>query len=178
MSFEKIIEQSIIEADGFVVRPVRHSDAGKINLYASDERVARGTTIIPHPLPPEATEALIDRALAADRDEDVWVIDASLKQDEVLGAIMMKRLDRNQSEISFWVAPQMWNNGLASRAVEAIVTANPQASRTIFAAVFQDNPASARVLTNAGFDYIGDAETYSVARDAVVPTWTYLQKMD
>ena len=31
---------------------------------------------------------------------------------------------------------------------------------TMFATVFQDNPASARVLTNAGFVYLGDAETY------------------
>jgi len=42
--------------------------------------------------------------------------------------------------------------------------------------VFQDNPASARVLTNCGFEYIGDAEAFSVARNAKVPTWTYLRK--
>ena len=178
MSFEKMIQQSVIAADGFVVRPVRQSDAGLIELYASDERVARGTTIIPHPLPQGATEALIERALAPDRDEDVWVIDGSDKQDEVLGAIMMKRLDREQSEIGFWVAPQMWNNGLASKAVEAVVAANPHAAKTLFAAVFQDNPASGRVLTNAGFTYIGDAESFAVSRNAVVPTWTYLRRMD
>lgn len=177
MSFEKAIEQLVIQADGFVVRPVRRSDAGQIEMYVSDERVARGTTIIPHPLPPGATEALIERALAVDRDEDVWVIDVSDKQDEVLGAIMLKRLDREQSEIGYWVAPQAWNNGLASKAVEAVIAANPQACQTMFAAAFQDNPASGRVLTNAGFDYIGDAESYSVSRDAVVPTWTYLKKM-
>jgi hypothetical protein len=33
------------------------------------------------------------------------------------------------------------------------------------------------VLTNAGFDYIGDAEAFSVARNAKVPTWTYVRKM-
>ncbi len=51
-------------------------------------------------------------------------------------------------------------------------------SRTIFAEVFQDNPGSARVLTNCGFEYIGDAESFSVARNARVPTWTYLKKLD
>ena len=48
---------------------------------------------------------------------------------------------------------------------------------TMFASVFQDNPASAKVLTNCGFDYIGDAESYSVARGSQVPTWTYLRKL-
>jgi len=33
------------------------------------------------------------------------------------------------------------------------------------------------VLTNAGFDYLGDAEAYSVARRANVPTWTYIRRM-
>ena len=47
----------------------------------------------------------------------------------------------------------------------------------MFASVFQDNPASAKVLTNCGFDYIGDAESYSVARGSQVPTWTYLRKL-
>jgi RimJ/RimL family protein N-acetyltransferase len=86
-------------------------------------------------------------------------------------------MDRGQSEIGYWVAPALWNTGLASEAVQAMVTANPHGRTTLFAEVFQDNPASARVLTNAGFDYIGDAEAFSVARNAKVPTWTYIRKM-
>ena len=75
------------------------------------------------------------------------------------------------------MAPAFWNTGFASEAVNAVVATNPHGSRTLFAEVFQDNPASARVLTNAGFEYLGDAESFSVARDAKVPTWTYLRKM-
>ena len=62
-------------------------------------------------------------------------------------------------------------------AVQALIDANPHADDTMFASVFQDNPASAKVLTNCGFDYIGDAESYSVARGSQVPTWTYLRKL-
>ena len=61
--------------------------------------------------------------------------------------------------------------------MKAAVAANPQNCRTLFAAVFQDNPVSARVLTNAGFDYLGDAEAFSVARGATVATWTYVLNM-
>ena len=86
-------------------------------------------------------------------------------------------MDRNQSEISFWIAPAFWNSGLASEAVRAMVEANPQNAKTLFAAVFQDNPASARVVTNAGFDYLGDAEAFSIARNTTVPTWTYIKKL-
>jgi RimJ/RimL family protein N-acetyltransferase len=75
------------------------------------------------------------------------------------------------------VAPGLWNTGFASEAVSAMVAANPLMARTLFAEVFQDNTGSARVLTNCGFEYLGDAEAFSLARNAKVPTWTYVRKM-
>ncbi len=173
-----------IAAGRFVLRPVRKSDAGLFSLYASDARVADGTRSIPHPLPPGASEAFVARAMSGKADADVWVMDGSDSGlAEVLGVISLKRMDctkpgKGQSEVGYWVAPAFWNTGLASEAVRALVAANPQGNRTIFAEVFQDNPGSARVLTNCGFEYLGDAETFSVARDARVPTWTYIRKLD
>ena len=177
MKIETVINQVEIPTERFVLRPVRRSDAGLLRHYAGDERVARATRSIPHPLPPGATEAFVARALSPDRTEDIWVLDASdARLGEVVGVIGLERMDRDQSEISYWVAPAFWNTGLASDGVRAIVAANPQGCATIFASVFQDNAASARVLTNAGFAYIGDAEAYSVARGGTVPTWTYSLK--
>lgn len=167
-----------IAAGRFVLRGLRRSDTGLLAMHAGDRRVAAMTSSIPHPLPPGATDAYVARSLATDRAEDVWVMDGtSHGLPEVLGVISLKRMDRGQSEIGYWVAPQFWNTGIASEAVRAILAANPHKDRTIFAAVFQDNPGSARVLTNAGFEYLGDAETFSVARNARVATWTYLRKL-
>lgn len=175
---EQIVRQSTIEADRFILRPIRPSDAGLIGLYTSDRRVAEGTRDIPHPLPPGAAAAFVDRAASDRREADVWVLDGARQgHAEVLGLVQLTRMDRDQSEINFWVAPGLWNAGFASEAVQAIVAANPHASRTLFAEVFQDSPGSARVLVNAGFDYLGDAETWSVARNAIIPTWTYVRRM-
>lgn len=175
---EQIALQPVIEADRFVLRPIRRSDAGAIALYAADIRVAANTRSIPHPLPPGSTEAFIARALMDPRDEDVWVMDGSGRGlAEVLGLISLTRMGKDQSQVGYWVAPAFWNTGFASEAVAALVAANPHRSRTLFAEVFQDNPGSARVLTNCGFDYLGDAETFSLARGTTVPTWTYLRKM-
>jgi len=168
-----------IAAGRFVLRPVRRSDAGLFRLHAGDRRVAEATRSIPHPLPPGAAEAFVDRAMRGSTDEDIWVMDGTADGlPEVLGVISLKRMDRGQSEIGYWVAPAFWNIGIASDAVRALIAANPRQNRTIFAQVFQDNPGSARVLTNAGFTYLGDAESFSVARGARVPTWTYLRKLD
>jgi len=178
------LPQGHISAGRFILRPVRKSDAGLFAMYAGDKRVAAGTRSIPHPLPPGAAEAFVARAMSGKGDEEVWVMDGVASGlAEVLGVISLKRMESNQksgsqSEIGYWVAPAFWNTGLASEAVRALVAANPQANRTIFAEVFQDNSGSARVLTNCGFEYLGDAESFSVARNSRVPTWTYICKLD
>lgn len=178
MKLDPILNQPLVETDRFDLRPLRKSDMGLIELYASDERVARMTASIPHPLPPGATEAFVARALSTPRTEDVWAMDGT-KSDgpDLMGVIGLERLDRDQSEVGYWVAPAFWNTGLASDAVQALVDANPMGNKTMFASVFQDNPASARVLIHCGFDYLGDAESFSVSRNANVPTWTYSRKL-
>lgn len=175
---EYLVAQPLIETDRVDLRPLRRSDMGLIEMYASDERVARMTTSIPHPLPPGVTESFVTRAMTKDRIEDVWAMDGTrMGGPELMGLISLERMDRNQSEVGYWVAPAFWNTGLASDVVRALVDANPMDNDTMFASVFQDNPASARVLTNCGFNYIGDAESYSLARAGQVPTWTYLCKL-
>ncbi len=187
MKLDLVPAQPVIEAGRFLLRPQRKSDAGLLGLYTAERRLAEATRSIPHPLPPGATDAYVARALSDKRTEDVWAMDGTGHGlAEVLGVIGLTRMDarpasagqqmRLQSEVSYWVAPAFWNAGYASEAVRALVDANPHRASTIFAEVFQDNPVSARVLTNCGFEYLGDAEAYSVARGATVPTWTYLNK--
>lgn len=178
MKLESISNQLVIETPRFTLRPLQKSDAGLIELYASDKRIARSTTSIPHPLPPGTTDAYIARVTADDRNEDVWALDGNAHgHAELLGVVGLLDIDGNQSEIGYWIAPAFWNTGYASEAIKALLAHNPRDRKSIFAEVFQDNPASARVLTNAGFEYIGDAETHSVARGANVETWTYIKKM-
>ncbi len=171
--------QPVIETERLTLRPLRRSDAGLIDMHAGDARVARMTTSIPHPLPPGATEALLARASDPKRVEDIWALDGSANgHSELIGLIGLERLDRNQSEIGYWVAPAFWNTGFATEAVGGLIEANPHGDTHVFGTVFQDNPGSARVLMLCGFDYLGDAEAFCVARDALVPTWTYSRKLE
>lgn len=177
MEQKAIPQQPTLHSDRIDLRPLRRSDAGLLDLYASDERVARMTRRIAHPHPPGATEAFIERILAGS-DETVWAMDGQAAGwPEVVGLLSLVPVADRQCELHYWVAPAHWGHGVATEAVRCLLNANPLGCQTLFAEVFQDNPASARVLTNAGFTYLGDAETFSVARDAAVPTWTYSRKM-
>jgi RimJ/RimL family protein N-acetyltransferase len=175
---DTLTQQPILHTARFDLRPVRTSDVTLIEHYAADSRLALHTPRLPHPLPPGVIGGYIERAMAPDREEDVWVMDGTAHNDgEVMGVLSLTRLDRNQSEIAYWVAPLFWNTHLASDAVHSVVTENPLNNDAMFASVFHDNPASAKVLTNAGFAYLGDAETFCLAQNATVPTWTYSLKL-
>lgn len=177
MTVQMTIPQPVIDTARYTLRPLRGSDAGLIALHTGDMRVAQMTGSIPHPLPPGATESYIARVNAPDRSEDAWAIDASKSGGpEVMGVVLLKHTDGDVAELGFWVAPQFWNMGAATEAAQALIAANPRASRVFGAVVFQDNSASARVLTHCGFQYLGDAEGYCVARAATLPTWTYSLK--
>jgi RimJ/RimL family protein N-acetyltransferase len=172
-----------IAAGRFVLRPMRAADAGPIAVHAADRRVAEATQNIPHPFPPGAAEAFVARAMTEGRPGSVWVMDGTQTGlPDLLGVLSLKPMEvkpgqGGQSEVAYWVAPAFWNTGLASAAVRALIAANPLQDRTYFAEVFQDNSGSARVLTNAGFQYLGDAEAFSLARGMQVPTWTYTRRM-
>ncbi|MGB0798743.1 MAG: GNAT family N-acetyltransferase [Planktomarina sp.] len=174
----EIRDQITVETDRLTLRPIRQSDAGLITMYAGDIRVSGPTRSIPNPLPPGATEAFIETALSPGRVEDIWVLDGlSAGLAEVVGLIGLKRLDRKQSEIGYWLAPAFWKMGLAREAVKALLAANPQNANRIFAEVFQDNTQSAKVLIENEFEYLGDAESYCVARHRTIETWTYSRCM-
>ncbi|NHX28408.1 GNAT family N-acetyltransferase, partial [Escherichia coli] len=77
MKLDMIVNQPVIEAGRFVLRPVRKSDAGLLAMFAGDERVARYTRTIPHPLPPGAIEAFIARSQQDNPDEYIWIMDGA-----------------------------------------------------------------------------------------------------
>jgi len=52
-------------------------------------------------------------------------------------------------EVSYWIAPARWGQGLASRALRAFLAIEP--TRPIYGRVAHHNAASAKVLARAGF---------------------------
>ena len=175
----KLKSKTSFRTERLYIRPVCIDDKINIEKNIKDLRVARSTGTIPYPLPEGYTEQFIKSSLAKNQSEDAWGIELKIADRiNFVGVVSLNRLDRLQSEIAYWVVPSIWNTGIATEAVKAFIKLNPQGCRTIFGSVFQDNPASSRVLENSGFEYIGAAENFSVSRKQMVPTWTYIRKLD
>ena len=153
-----------ITTERLVLRPLRPSDAGPITMHCSDKRVAWMTGSIPHPYPPGAAEAFIEGTLNGRRGRDTWAIDATpVGGEEFVGVIGYQP---EPQELGYWVGPPFWGVGYATEAVTAVVrhlfeTAAPD---HIFARVNDDNPASAAILTKAGFRETGKATSFSIVR--------------
>ncbi len=162
--------QPTLETDRLILRPLKRSDAGLIALYTGDAQVAKMTESIPHPLPPGSTEAFIDNALSGARPETVWAIDhKGSAAEELIGLIGLGVT----GTVGYWLGAPFWHTGFATEAVEALVAHGLPAHGRLRAEVFQDNLPSARVLIKVGFTYVGDADSYCVARGAMVPVWRY-----
>jgi RimJ/RimL family protein N-acetyltransferase len=161
------------------LRRLRPADAGLVALYSSDPRVARMTASIPHPYPPGLAEAYIERSLSAAATETVWAMDAGEEgENGLVGVISLKRSGNDVAEVGYWVAPAFWGTGFASEAVEAIAAwADEHRTAALTAQVFQDNAASTKVLTRAGFRYEGEGEIHALARGAMVPTFRYRREL-
>ncbi len=102
MKQDLIMAQDVIETPRMILRPVRTSDAGLLEMYCADKRVAEMTSSIPHPYPPGAAENFIANIMKDDQTSFVWVMDATgLGGSELLGLISLDQMDRNQSEIGY-----------------------------------------------------------------------------
>lgn len=58
-----------------------------------------------------------------------------------------------EREVSYWIAPARWGQGLASRALRAFLAI--ETTRPLYGRVADHNAASAKVLARAGFDEVG-----------------------
>ncbi|MFT3972365.1 MAG: GNAT family N-acetyltransferase [Amaricoccus sp.] len=161
------------------LRPLRRRDAALIGLHASDRRVAWMTATIPHPYPPGQAEAFVERAMSPAAREIVWAIDAgSDEENGLIGIVRLTRREGDEAEINYWVSPAFWGTGYASEAVEAVVRwARATGWHGLIAEVIQDNTASVKVLTRAGFEYQGEGEVHGLARKAMVPTFRYRHRL-
>jgi RimJ/RimL family protein N-acetyltransferase len=172
---ETVLEPVDIVTERLRLRRFRRSDAALVELYCSDPRVARMTERIPHPYPPGLAESFVERMAAGLADEVGWAIDAGGEAENgLIGTIVLRLPEPGTARIGYWLAPAFWGTGYATEAAEAVVGFAARAGLgAVTARVFQDNPASVRVLLRAGFGYTGDGEAWSVARGRMAPTHEY-----
>jgi RimJ/RimL family protein N-acetyltransferase len=76
-----------------------------------------------------------------------------------------------EREVTYWIAPARWGQGLASRALRAFLAI--ESTRPLYGRVADHNVASAKVLARAGFVEVGSETAFARGVGAEVVEHVY-----
>jgi RimJ/RimL family protein N-acetyltransferase len=77
---------------------------------------------------------------------------------EFVGTVGSYTMD-GRREVTYWIAPERWGQGLASRALQAFLEI--EETRPIYGRVAEHNVGSAKVLARAGFVEVGSETAFA-----------------
>ncbi len=135
------------------IRPLRIGDEPAVQRYASDERVAR-TTTIPEPYPEDGAARFVEQAVDARRNGAGFFF-AIVADGEMIGVVELGGSDLESGSIQcdYAIASAYWGKGITTKAVSLALRYAflELGMETVRSACLRRNPGSARVLEKNGF---------------------------
>lgn len=168
-----VIEDSPrLETRRLLLRAPETRDIGRIAELAADWDIVRMTGRMPHPYTRADAEQFVAAAAAQDpRRDNTFLLEA--EREGVIGILGFFHDGQPIPEVGYWIGKPFWGRGFATEALEAALDWAKRLwkKRAVIAGHFDDNPASGRVLSNAGFLYTGVVKKkLSIARDEPATT--------
>lgn len=146
-----------IDIGEWQVRSYRADDAESLARYANNRNVSRNLRdAFPFPYTLADAHEWLEGAMRGSPESDFAVASPT----EVIGGIGLtfgSDVYRRSAEVGYWLGEPFWGRGIATAALQAI-TEYAFAQHDIVrveAAVYESNPASARVLEKAGYEFEG-----------------------
>lgn len=135
------------------IRSLRFGDEPAVQRYASDERVAR-TTTIPEPYPKDGAAAFVKQTIEALEKRKGFFF-AIVADGEMVGVVELGAIDLDIRSIQceYAIASAHWGKGITTKAVALALSYAflELGMETVRSACLSRNPASARVLQKNGF---------------------------
>ena len=139
------------------LRDLRADDAPRIADLANDLDVARMTTRIAHPYALSDAEDFIAHQERYRGDGRAFAIEHPA--DGLMGVVGLSLTAEQRFPVAgYWLGRPYWGKGFATEALAGALSwaRRGLGARAVAADHFVDNPASAWVLTKAGFLYTGE----------------------
>ena len=157
------------------IRSFRPEDAAAIAKYANNRAVSRNLRDrFPHPYSLRHAEVWIDLA-SAQMPETNFAIASTTEAIGGIGLELGRDVHRRSANVGYWLGEPFWGRGIATEALRALTEyafATFDLAR-LDAHVYEWNPASARVLEKAGYEYEGRLRK-SVTKDGqTIDQWLY-----
>ncbi|HSH39070.1 MAG TPA: GNAT family protein [Chthoniobacterales bacterium] len=146
-----------LQTDRCVLRSWRMEDAEGLAAGINNGNVGlRLRDWIPHPYTVDDANAYLQR-VTTPQSEHAVCIEVDGKVSGGMSIRVGSDVHRRTAELGYWLAEPLWGRGIMTAAVRAFVStcfAEFELDR-IFATTASNNPASAHVLTKAGFTFEG-----------------------
>ena len=162
-----------------VLRAWRPDDLDSLVANASDENVSRGLRDrFPYPYTGNDGRAWLARAV--DESDRSWAIEIDSL---AVGGVSLhpgSDVHRHSAELGYWVGSRFWGRGIMSTIIARFADDAMTTFRLhrLFAAVYANNPASARVLEKAGFAREGVQKSAVVKRGELLDLIVYARVRD
>lgn len=167
-----------IRSERLFLRPGWPEDWQELEPLIADEGVVRNLASVPWPYTGEDAR----RFLELPEQHRLPRFLVTLPDADGARMIGCTGLDRrgDEIELGYWIARDHWGKGYASEAARAVTKlARTLGHGRIMASHFLDNPASGRVLENAGFRRTGRIlDRYSKARRTTYPAREYMLDLE
>jgi RimJ/RimL family protein N-acetyltransferase len=166
---------TVIETERLRLRPLRIEDAQAIAEKIDNYEISKNLARVPYPYHLSDAEDFIEWALKLDQRSAFQVITLKQNPEELIGIISYDWMeDKQRAELGYWLIPQHWGKGLMTEATCAMVglAFNVSGLDRLGSCYFNENPASGKVLTKAGFEFVDQCTQYSKARSCEVPVTT------
>ena len=146
-----------IDIGEWQVRSHRADDAEALARYANNRNVSRNLRdAFPFPYTLADADEWLARVIQASPETNFAIAIAIATASEVIGGIGLtfgSDVHRRSAEIGYWLGEPFWGRGIATAALQAVseyAFAQHDLVR-LHAAVYEWNPASARVLEKVGY---------------------------
>lgn len=145
----------VLKTQRLTLRPFTQADAPAVQVLVSDYDIALNTLTIPHPYPEGGAAEWIGRHdddFAQDR-----IIHFAIDDGEIAGDMGLIMKGDGIAELGYWVGRPFWNRGYGTEAGEAVIRWGFEVRNLhrIFAAHFDRNLASGRIMQKLGMTYEG-----------------------
>lgn len=163
-----------------VVRSWRFEDASALAEAANNRNVwLTLRDIMPHPYTRADAESYLKSAVGRE-PELSFCIEV---EEQLAGGIGLHEgsdVNRCTAELGYWIAEPFWGRGIMTAAVETVVRHSFECLplHRIEAYVFANNPASARVLEKAGFEFEGRMRKNVIKDGQVLDSLVYARLRD
>jgi RimJ/RimL family protein N-acetyltransferase len=137
------------------LRTFEDSDLDALFTWESDPRAVRMAAFTrANPSDRSAFDAHYER-VRSDPSNTLLAIDDDGEFVGTLGSFTREE----EREVTYWIAPARWGQGLASRALRAFLAI--ESTRPLYGRVANHNAASAKVLARAGFVEVGSETAFA-----------------